>query len=304
MERGVWLRSFGSIQPRRSKSCQADKPPSAGHRADLAAHLTLGRLEGTIGSTSRPWRPTAYEARGGILAVGLTLVERVTAELREAILEGRLEPGKRIGQVELAQKFGTSRLPVREALSKLEHEGLVSVKPNAGATVARLTMTELTEIYLMRERLEPLALAASIPNLSDEEIVRLRSCVDEMEETARETADRWAWLEIDRRFHLGGLAAAPMPQLLRVIESLWNNATRYRRAYTALWFPSHLEIQHAEHRLLINAIEERSLPDAEVLLEMHIRRTRLGLFERRDLFADGALDSSPARPSPEASAPA
>jgi DNA-binding GntR family transcriptional regulator len=73
-----------------------------------------------------------------------TLVERVASDLRAAILEGRLRAGERIGQDALAKQFGTSRLPVREALRLLQNEGLVSLKPNAGARVASLTMAELS----------------------------------------------------------------------------------------------------------------------------------------------------------------
>lgn len=215
-----------------------------------------------------------------------TLVERVANDIREAIIEGRLEPGERIGQLALAERFGTSRLPVREALRLLHNEGLVSLKPNAGARVASLTVAELTEVYLMRERLEPLALAESIPHLTDEEIATLSSYVDSMEQVDT-THDRWGWLEIDRRFHRAALAAAPMPHLLKTIGDLWNVATRYRRASMLVWSPSSAAVQRAEHRLLMSSIEQRNQRDAELILAMHIRRTRRGLLEHAELFGDG-----------------
>jgi DNA-binding GntR family transcriptional regulator len=165
----------------------------------------------------------------------------------------------------------------------LENEGLVSLRPNVGARVAGLSVAELSEVYLMRERLEPFALAESVPFLSDEEIERIAGYVEEMERIA-ETGDKWGWFEIDRKFHLATFAAAPMPQLLRIIAGFWNVAQRYRRAHTALLFPTKLSIQHSEHRLLLNTIERRDPHDAEALLGMHIRRTRRELSEHPELF--------------------
>jgi DNA-binding GntR family transcriptional regulator len=98
------------------------------------------------------------------------------------------------------------------------------------------------------------------------------------------TGDRWEWLDIDRKFHLLALSAAPMPHLLRTIDGLWNVAARYRNAYTALAFPSHIELQHAEHRLLLHAIEQRNVQDGERILGMHIRRTRVELLPHAEIF--------------------
>jgi DNA-binding GntR family transcriptional regulator len=219
------------------------------------------------------------------VAVKKTLVETVATELRGAILEGKLKPGAHIGQHELARRLGTSRVPVREALRLLQSEGLVSVVPNAGARVAGLSLAELTEIYLLREKLEPLALADSIPNLSQEQVTDLRRRVQEMEEAA-EKGDRWLWLMIDRDFHLATFAGCQHQRLPALINGFWNVATRYRRAYAAFLFPTQIEIQHHEHRLILEAIERGNAADAAMLLEIHIRRTRLGLEEHAELFAD------------------
>src|SRR5262245_58587035 len=88
--------------------------------------------------------------RRGRIAHG-TLVDVVTQALRDAIVEGRLQPGERIRQEAVAREFGTSRIPVREALRQLQSEGLVTLLPNVGARVARLDVGELVEVYLVRE---------------------------------------------------------------------------------------------------------------------------------------------------------
>src|SRR5438477_9869355 len=83
-------------------------------------------------------------------------VARAVEELRNAIRTGELAPGSRIAQVDLARRLGTSRLPVREALRQLHHEGLVAFVPNAGARVVEFKASELEEIYQLREVIEPM----------------------------------------------------------------------------------------------------------------------------------------------------
>ena len=149
---------------------------------DRAAGGRAGPAPGSVGRRLRPRLTAAPEwihdrpvggrdpalgaAHGSVArhAKGEAL-ELIVRELRDEILDGRLRPGERIHQQAVAERFGTSRLPVREALRQLQHEGLVVVLPNAGARVARLDQAELVEVYLLRERLEPLAIELSAPGL-------------------------------------------------------------------------------------------------------------------------------------------
>lgn len=205
----------------------------------------------------------------------------VARELREAILSGRLRPGERIRQERVAAELGTSRIPVREALQQLQSEGLVTVTSHVGARVATLDLSELDEIYLVRERLEPLALGQSVPLLGPEEHAVLGGYIEQMEvRTGRVPRD---WVEIDRRFHLMTYSAAPLSRLLQMIEGLWNASQQYRRAYTLL--PERVELAQAEHRLLLEAICRKDPDDAERISLMHIRRTRLTLDQHAELFA-------------------
>src|SRR5829696_252732 len=109
------------------------------------------------------------------------LANVVAGRLRKAILEGRLKPGERIRQETLAAEMGTSRIPVREALNRLQNEGLVTLTSHVGARVAQLRLSELDEIYQIRERLEPLAIAQSTPHLSAAQLRDIRGYVEEME---------------------------------------------------------------------------------------------------------------------------
>lgn len=211
-------------------------------------------------------------------ALGLIL-----RELREEILDGRLRPGERIHQQAVAERFGTSRLPVREALRQLQSEGLVVVSPNAGARVARLDADEFDEVYLLRGQLEPLAVERGAPNLTDEQLATLRAEVEAIEAFGEVSGRESQWLAHDRAFHLGTFTATHSPRLLSIIESLWNVAEPYRRAYLGL-HPEIVTLTLVEHRLLVDALTRRDGEDAARVLKMHIRRTRLGLTQHPEIF--------------------
>ena len=120
---------------------------------------------------------TTEPARG----VPTVASHRVAAHLRAEIIGGKLSPGERIMQEELAARFGSSRLPVREALRILESEGLVTLRPNSGAWVAKIDRQECLDIYKIRECVEPLAVAESMPNLRNVDIQRLESIQAEID---------------------------------------------------------------------------------------------------------------------------
>ncbi len=96
--------------------------------------------------------------------------QRIAASLREAVLSGEYAPGSRLLQEEVAEQFGSSRLPVREALRMLEAEGLVTLVAHTGAWISRLSLGECEELYQIRERVEPLLLRYSIPALTRDDV--------------------------------------------------------------------------------------------------------------------------------------
>lgn len=204
---------------------------------------------------------------------------RIAEGLRSQILGGDLRPGTRIRQEELAREFGASRLPVRDALRLLEAEGLVRLVANTGAWVASLSLQECTEAYLVRERLEPLLLAQSIAHLTPETVTRLGELATEME-----GADLEAFLRLDREFHLLSFSAAPVPMLRDMVLRLWNATQHYRRAYAVLVDVASNPVTHAEHHLLVDAIARRDVENAELLQQLHIRRTRVELARHPEVF--------------------
>ena len=210
-----------------------------------------------------------------------SLTDHVAAGLRQAILQGRLQPGARIRQQEGASQFGTSRIPVREALRSLASEGLVTLEPDVGARVAELDLDELVELYLMRERLEPMVLAESAQHMSLAQIHSLRALVSEMHHLTT-TDHHTKWSEADRQFHFQSYQAAGLKRALRLIESFWNTTQPYRHLYRML--PGRFELANSEHLLIVEALERQAAADAADLLLIHIRRTRLTLASRPDLF--------------------
>jgi DNA-binding GntR family transcriptional regulator len=207
---------------------------------------------------------------------------QVAAYLRKLILHDVLKPGDRIRQEEIAERFGTSRLPVREALRMLEAEGLTEHEQNKGARVPRLSMHEVDVIYRMRERLEPLALTESVPLLTDDDHTHLEDVQQRIE--ANTDLDRF--LDLDREFHLGTYSGCHIDPLNAMVTRLWNSTQHYRRAFVAMGGQARMWVVNSEHRLLLDAVVRRDTTDAERFLEGHIRRTRTELSHHPSVFGE------------------
>jgi DNA-binding GntR family transcriptional regulator len=210
---------------------------------------------------------------------------RVADHLRRAILSGGIVPGEWIRQEEVAERLGSSRLPVREALRILEAEGLTEHEPRRGARVPQLSMHEVDVIYRMREQLEQLAIGESIPNLTAADVRRLEEVQERIEAIPRGAATAVAdFLELDREFHLLSYTGCAIEQLTSSVVRLWNSTAHYRRAFVALSGPGRQWVINAEHRLLLDAIVRRDVTDAERFVAGHIRRTRIELDRHPEIF--------------------
>lgn len=226
-------------------------------------------------------RPRPSGTRGGDAGT------RIAAQLRNEILEGSLTPGTRIRQEDLAERFGASRVPVREALGHLVNEGLVTVRSNAGAWVSRLTLAECEEIYQMREHLEPLLLQHSAENLSDDDLQHLEDLTVRID-AASESGDIDSFLRLDREFHLTSYSHANTLQLGDLISKLWNSTAPYRRAYVATWSAELRRIANDEHNIMVSTLRDRDISEAGRVLSGHIRRTRRQLSKHPEIFEAGS----------------
>lgn len=208
--------------------------------------------------------------------------KRIAKLFSQKILDGELVPGERIRQEELAQMYGASRLPVREALRLLESEGLVTIVENTGAWVLSLTQQECLNLYEVRERIEPLLLRGSMHNLREEHFDRLEDLMVQMDPLA----DILHFMRADREFHWITYSAAPDGFLKETALRLWNMTQPYRRAFSLRQQSRGRDVIHFEHFLLLEALRRGDEQDAEELMAMHIRRTRELLADAPEIFAE------------------
>jgi DNA-binding GntR family transcriptional regulator len=234
------------------------------------ATSTLGSDPG-LRSSGRPMK--IANTPDGSSAESSVLSHAIANDLREGIMLGRYQLGTRVRQDELAERYGTSRIPVREALRDLESEGLVVLVPNRGAWIAKIDIDECVEIYKIREYMEPLALSESLKLMDAGTVEQLERLVKQIE-AAQELEE---FLKFDREFHLLSYSHAKMPTLYSMIERFWNTTQHYRRAYSRVIGREGQWIIHHEHRLIMDAISRRDSVDAGQLLQVHIRRSRCQL---------------------------
>jgi DNA-binding GntR family transcriptional regulator len=192
-------------------------------------------------------------------------------ELREAILRGDLHAGAVLSQIRIAEDFGVSRGPVREALRLLQREGLVEAELNRRVRIADFSVDDLEELYAMRIVNEALAVRATVPRLTAQEVQDLHACLEEMDAVAG--VDVHAWEEPHRRFHRGLITHAGQ-RLVRHVEQLSDHAERYRRVYIA-GDPRAWSVGAAEHRQIYEATERRDASGAAEATVQHLARTAL-----------------------------
>ena len=205
----------------------------------------------TTGSSRRP--PTAQAF--------------VLAELRRAIIAGEFLPGQPLRQDALAERFGVSRVPLREALKTLESEGQVLYEPHRGHRVATLSLTDLLEVYRIRQLLEGEATRVALArNLSGTVLDDLKVAARDVE-TASAEGDLLKMTEANRRFHFVLVEAAGMPRLERIIKILWDATDAYRFVYYGA-ASNRSRVEH-EHALMIDAFAERDAEKLILLLDEH-----------------------------------
>ena len=194
--------------------------------------------------------------------------EVVRDGLREAIFLGRLTEGTQLRQDQLAEQFGTSRIPVREALRQLEAEGLVRMEPNRGAIVTSLSMDDVLEMLDIRIALECHALRLAIPNMAEEDL----ELADSILESYNADPDPEHWGSMNWRFHWTLYAPCHRPKMLQMIEANYGHVNRFVRVQVSL--AAGKERPQREHRELLDLCRAGRADDAVALLEVHIEQTQ------------------------------
>jgi DNA-binding GntR family transcriptional regulator len=194
-------------------------------------------------------------------------LEQLYDELRTAIIQGRIPPGTRMSQVQLAGELGVSRTPLREAIRLLQREGLIAAERNRMVTVTELSVDDLEAIYVMRILNETFAASVTVPGMDDEDVAALDGLLATMDASSAE--DLQAWGAAHREFHRGLMAGAGA-RLRRFTDELWDHSERYRQLY--LRQPSIWEIGASEHAAILDACRERDADLVASRLARHLAR--------------------------------
>lgn len=188
-----------------------------------------------------------------------TVQEQLVDALRAAILGGVFLPGRRLRQVQVADRFGVSPVPVREALRALEREGLVASVPRRGWIVTKLTAAEIQEIYELRELLEQKALRDAVALLTDDDLAEL----DRLTQVIVSSGVPEHHLEARERFYQVLYGASRKPRLVALIMSLHNQLAPYLRLQL-------VERSETAHLKLMEALRTRDLEAASSVVSTHL----------------------------------
>lgn len=200
----------------------------------------------------------------------------VRDRIREAIFSGVYAPGTRLVQGEIAERFGTSVTPVREAMRDLANEGLVTAPPQRAARVREVDLGEAIEINEMRLLLEPLAARRAAERITPDQLDGLRRSAQEMETAP----DHATWLVLNRRFHLEVIACAGSPRLEEVLYNLRQISSFYLAALVRAQGGDR-ERSDQDHTELLEAFERHDGERAAEIMARHLAdadrlRDRLG----------------------------
>jgi DNA-binding GntR family transcriptional regulator len=219
---------------------------------------------------------------------GEPLAERAYRRLLDTLREGGLQPGDRVREADIAADLRISRTPVREALKRLESEGLLTTTPYRGMSVAQLDYQQVMELYLMREVLEGTAAGLAARHASEAEIVALSDIVESERRVAGDAAARAGH---NRRFHNAIYYAAHNRYLLRSLNSFRDAMVLL--GPTTYTVPGRAETALGEHREVLAAIRERDPDRAEAAARAHIRaaqRARLQIINEAANDEDQDID--------------
>ncbi len=215
-----------------------------------------------------------------------TTQEFVLGELRRAIVAGELSPRQPIRQDAIATQLGVSRVPLREALKTLEAEGQVIYQPHRGYSVAELRLSDLLEVYRLREILESEGARVAARQFTEHDLARITDACTDVD-AAAEDDDLVGMIAANRRFHFALLEPARMPRLVRIVRTLWDATDAYR----AVYYNSDVNRGRVrrEHQAIVQAAADA---DAERLVTLLGEHRRHAVDALRDTIADSADDEA------------
>lgn len=201
------------------------------------------------------------------------LREMVFESLREAIIHGRLKPGERLMEIQLAEEMGVSRTPVREAIRKLELEGFVVMVPRKGAYVAGISVKDIVDVFEVRAALEGLAAGLAAERITEEELEELERTL--VKSSVGSGDDINKIIEGDSSFHEIIYKASRNQRLVQIITHLKEQIHRFRM--TSLSQPGRTKLAMDEHKKIVEAISDRNVELAQKLASEHVENAEQSL---------------------------
>lgn len=220
-----------------------------------------------------------------------TMGDLVFEQVRESILSGEFAPGSQLNQNRLAQRFGVSIIPLREALKRLQAEGYLSIVPHRGIRVKELSAEELEDLYMIRIELESLAAKLALPRLAADDLKRLRQFMKQIR-NATAKGDFDTLVDLNREFHFALYTPCRREYLIDLLSMLWERSSRYR--LLATFSPERADEALREREDILKAVQEKD----ENALERSIRY----YLEQALLFIQDKTREAQANPSAAATA--
>lgn len=206
----------------------------------------------------------------------LTLRERIVDFIKDSVVSGRLKPGERVPEQEIADNFGISRTPIREAFRQLESEGFITVTPRKGAVVSPITDKDVSEFYAIKSLLEGFAARTACAKLTEKDLKKLQSLNASMARCA-EKNDVKGFFKVDAQFHDCFLKACGNEKLFTLIHQLVQQFERFR--ITAMSLPGRMRDSVKQHEEIVSAFKRGDAVLVEALVKANAERGRDVLVE-------------------------
>jgi DNA-binding GntR family transcriptional regulator len=202
----------------------------------------------------------------------VSMVDNVTERLRRALLAGDIKPGEPIKVAELEKSFGVSHIPIREAVRRLEAEGLIIAEPQRAAVAAGVDLDDLGGLYDIRRIIECEVIRRSVADMSEDEVETVREALQALEAVAQDHDSPEFW-DLHRDFHWALLEPGATAWVKRVLDQVWLASQRYVRLFVAKTVDDAMR----DHRELLAACEARDDEHAGRILRRHLDRTELAV---------------------------
>lgn len=217
-----------------------------------------------------------------------SLQERTYQALRAALVDGDYLPGERLYEAAIAQALGVSRNPVREAVRRLQQDGLLEVRPHYGIYVTSIPPEEIEDVYHIRAALEATAARLAAERMTDEEVAELGAILEaqfqSLEKAGSLPREPVSATQADQ-FHHAIHVGARSPRLMALLEQIYAQVTHFRNL--TLRVPGRAAVSAEGHATIYDAIRQRRADDADRLMRLHIDDARQALVRQlRDVQAE------------------